>query len=595
MEQTLLGALPIYAQHLAEATGVKVVVQGSSASTDGGTVVIPFVKNGDAMLAFGYLAHECSHVRNTEMEVFRRTAPIPMRKNLLNILEDIRIERLSMDQYPGTEEDIRYLNRIVLLEPYSPEDVAANGPLGIINNAVLYGAYWKLQEPQLETPAKAYLAALSDLVGQTLADQIMATAYGTLQCASTQEVLVLVDEILNMLPSQEEQDKSPPPDESPEQSDDDQPKPDSSETDEGGEQGEGGDESGSGSDTGGNTDPESGKESSAGNSAGDGEGTGDSEDEGQGQQSQGTGTGGTKAGGDLDLRQMAMTASRADLEGLISDVGNAAGQLISQAAAHSGIEQTLPLVGRSKERSEHRATNSIARGRDQSSGLRQVLGGLLQAQVDCRVRLKRQGLKLDGSRIAMLRAGESRVFRSKTRAVRQSSAVQFLLDKSSSMHDSIVEVEAALYAVLAALEGLPLVSTGAVSFPDQGKACSLIKGHNESLSAAVRAGGFGGTPNGLTPLGAAFWAAAVSLLSAKQARSDRKLLFVLTDGVADNPHHARTMVKRLEASGVEVIGLGFGNADENVLRIVFSQYRVVGSVSQLRTKLFELVRGVLAA
>lgn len=138
MAKSLIGSLPYYAQHLAEQTGVKVVVQGTRAFTDGKTVTVPFSED-DLPLSFGFIAHECSHVRNTDMAVFGADAPVPFRKNLLNILEDIRIERLSMDQYPGTEDDIRYLNRKVLLDPFQPERVAQATDVEIIHNAILMG------------------------------------------------------------------------------------------------------------------------------------------------------------------------------------------------------------------------------------------------------------------------------------------------------------------------------------------------------------------------------------------------------------------------------------------------------------------------
>ncbi len=39
-----------------------------------------------------------------------------------------------MDQYPGTESDIRYLNRKVLLEPFRPEHVDDCPALHVIHN-----------------------------------------------------------------------------------------------------------------------------------------------------------------------------------------------------------------------------------------------------------------------------------------------------------------------------------------------------------------------------------------------------------------------------------------------------------------------------
>lgn len=621
MDNSLLRALPIYAQHLSEATGVKVVVNGDQAYTDGRTVVVPYVKNGDAQLSFGYIAHECSHVRNTDIEAFKKSLKVPMRKRLLNVLEDIRIERLSMDQYPGTEDDIRYLNRKVLLETYVAQDLAQAPPLHILHNALLYGAYWKLQEPQLEAPAKAYLSALVNVVGQPLADRIMDTACRTLQCANTGDVLVLVDEILAMLPSQEEQEpeqpKDEPQDDSQESSEDDPEKDqdgdaaagDSSEETDGqsdstdsSEPGDDGDQDGNTSDgegeeEEGSTDSESEQRTSSGSSeaADDGsnqdQGASQGQGAGEGQVGDTEGNGGTGIG----LREMAMTASEDDLQGLVSDVGDAAGQQLTAQAKRIGVENSLSIKGRTARRCSMSAGNSIRHGGEQSAGLRQVITGLLQAKVDCRVRLKRQGRRIDTGRIAMLKAGETRIFRSKARAERTSASVQFLLDKSYSMSEAIVEAEAALYAVLAAMEGVPLVSTGAISFPEQRSWCALIKSHNERLPAAVQAGGFGGIPDDNTPLTAALWAAAVELLSPKTVKSDRKILFVITDGQPDEVFNAKSMVLRLEDAGIEVIGLGFGGATNDVLSAVFRRYSNVGTVSNLRSTLFELVRGALAA
>lgn len=237
-------------------------------------------------------------------------------------------------------------------------------------------------------------------------------------------------------------------------------------------------------------------------------------------------------------------------------------------------------------------------GIEQSAGLRQCLNGLLQAQVDCRVRLKRQGKRIDTGRIAMMKGGETRVFRSKSRAERQSASIQILLDKSGSMKSAMDQAEAAVYAVLSALEGLPLVTTGAMSFPnkttDGVERCALIKSPKERLIRAVSEGGFGAMSEGGTPLAQALWPAAVEVLRAK---GEKKILFVITDG-GPNPgttHAAKEFIQRCEISGIEVIGLGFGDANEQILKLLFNQYCSVGEVANLKNSLFGLVREALAA
>lgn len=563
--QSLVGTLPIYAQHLAELTGVKVHVEGIQAKTDGKNVFVPFTED-DLPLSFGYIAHECSHVRNTDMGCFRDSSPTPFRKNLLNILEDIRIERLSMDQYPGTESDIRYLNRKVLLEPFRPEQVDDCPALHVIHNGILYGGYWLLQEPQLEVPAKAYLARMETLLGADLTDQILTLVKNTLTCESTTEVLALVDAIIDLLPSQ-----------------------DGGAGDEGKEKGqpESKQETSDGGQSG--SEPQDQSQPSSGSNAGD---------DGQetSQSSNGSGKPSPEAS---NLREQAKDATEADLKGLISEVGDKAGELLGRKAVRDGNPlRPFSLDGRGRNRSDQASVRRVQLGIEQSAGLRQCLNGLLQAQVDCRVRLKRQGKRIDTGRIAMMKGGETRVFRSKSRAERQSASIQILLDKSGSMKSAMDQAEAAVYAVLSALEGLPLVTTGAMSFPNKAndgvERCALIKSPKERLIRAVSEGGFGAMSEGGTPLAQALWPAAVEVLRAK---GEKKILFVITDGEpnAGTTHAAKEFIQRCEVSGIEVIGLGFGSANEHILKALFSQYRAVGEVANLKNSLFELVREALAA
>tara|TARA_R110000851_G_scaffold7950_1_gene30543 strand:- start:6979 stop:8877 length:1899 start_codon:yes stop_codon:yes gene_type:complete len=613
---TIQRAVPIYAQHLAETTGVKVVVNGAGAFTDGKVVNIPFIRDGDANLAFGFLSHECSHVRNTEMSVFHKAAATPMRKRLLNVLEDIRIERLSMDQYPGTEEDIRYLNRKVLLEPFVAESVEQASPTHVFHNAILYGTYWLVQEPQLEEPAKAYMAALSQLVGSDVCDLMFDIAKQCKECENTLEVLGLVDQIIALLPSKppESDDSSEPegedddqqqnggasaePDDSsePEGEDDDQQQNGgaSAEPDDSSEpEGEGDDQQQNG---GASAEPDNSSEpegedddqQQSGGASAEPDDSSEPDDEDDDDQSADCG-----AGNGINIQAAVQQATEEDLKDLISDIGNAAGELLNRELRDKGSRNAFTCRARSGYRNDTLSGSTVMIGTEASAGLRQVMNGLIQGQLNSRVRLKRQGMKIDTGRIAMLKAGETRVFRSKTEAVRQTAAVQFLLDKSGSMQQSMRQAEGAVYAVLKSLEGIPNVSTGAMAFPERDTSCALIKAHGERLNAAVQAGGFGALHQGLTPLGEAMWAAAEALVAPKTVKTDRKILFVITDGQPDDIGYAMQMVELCERSGIEVLGLGFGNATETTLRQVFKKYEVVGSVANLRTALFGAVRNKL--
>lgn len=51
----------------------------------------------------------------------------------------------------------------------------------------------------------------------------------------------------------------------------------------------------------------------------------------------------------------------------------------------------------------------------------------------------------------------------------------------------------------------------------------------------------------------------------------------------------------VEASGIDVIGLGFGGATQSILSRVFTKYRVVGTVANLKRELYQVVRESLQA
>lgn len=611
-KKTLMGSLPVYAQHLSEQTGVKVVVEGTQAYTDGAKVVVPFTES-DPELSFGYVAHECSHVRNTDMQCFGEAQAVPFRLAVLNILEDIRIERLSMDQYPGTEGDLNHLAKVVLGDRLDPAEVARKPALHVVHDTLLLAGRRQMLGQDLEQPATVMLQVHEKLLGAQLSARIMQKVGEVLQCDSTREVLALADAIIALLPSQEDQQDEEEQGEQDQEQQENQPQEgddaSASKPDSAAGEGEGESQSQSQGEEAGQ--PDSEPKNSAGDQAGDGQ---DDRQDGGSSRSQGGDTPaeaeGDDAAGDSgsqsgdhpsqeanDLREQAMQATAGDLQGLISEVGDKAAELLSQKARRDPCaRRLLSLAGRSCLRSDAASGRRVQLGLEQSSGLRQCLNGLLQAQVDCRVSLKRQGKRLDTSRIALLKAGETRVFRSKARAERQSAAIQFLLDKSGSMSGAMDEAEAALYAVLQAVENLPQVSTGAIAFPERGSdsvtRCALIKGHRERLHQAVRLGGFGAMHQGCTPLGEALWPAAVELLRAK---GERKILFVITDGEPDSPWLAQEMVERCENSGIDVIALGFGGATVDLLSRTFTRFRAVGQVSRLKQALFELVREVLVA
>lgn len=99
-------SLPTTASLLAEKMGIGVEFKGGTAPcTDSkSTICMPFLNDdadiGDRCCFLGSFIHECAHVRYTEAAVMCFTDDENL-KSLLNAVEDVRIEKLLRDAYPG--------------------------------------------------------------------------------------------------------------------------------------------------------------------------------------------------------------------------------------------------------------------------------------------------------------------------------------------------------------------------------------------------------------------------------------------------------------------------------------------------------------
>jgi nitric oxide reductase activation protein len=226
-----------------------------------------------------------------------------------------------------------------------------------------------------------------------------------------------------------------------------------------------------------------------------------------------------------------------------------------------------------------------------------VLLGLIQGSRDARPSARRSGKSIDGSRLARVSVGETRIFRKSEPTQRVNAAFEILLDASSSMgSDAMRNAEESVFALLSALEGIQGVTTGAMVFPRTGpggaSSVGVLKGHRQTLNQAVREKRFGIVADGCTPLAEAIWPAAGDLLAAK---GQRKVLVVITDGAPDSPHAATEMVTRCRESGIDVFCIAFGSIRESTLTAVFGRgaWRFLPDKSQLRSALDQLVRDVL--
>jgi len=84
MNHPLKNALPIVAAAYGEKFGVKVLIQGQDAFTDGERIVIPTANPDDPhyqQIAWGYLAHEAAHIRHTNFDISTGQTQMRRRRN----------------------------------------------------------------------------------------------------------------------------------------------------------------------------------------------------------------------------------------------------------------------------------------------------------------------------------------------------------------------------------------------------------------------------------------------------------------------------------------------------------------------------------
>ncbi|HEK2945310.1 VWA domain-containing protein [Alteromonadaceae bacterium A_SAG4] len=549
MNHPLKNALPIVAAAYGEKFGVKVLIQGQDAFTDGERIVIPTANPDDPhyqQIAWGYLAHEAAHIRHTNFEMVQKASSKPIRKALLNIIEDVRIENALAKDYPGIRRSISQVIEYMV----DTQQMCVPEQLEPASNLQA----WLLFRLRCHFLGQKALTPLYQVVDERVRQLFPAAAMSRLSAmltavpslGSTGEVLKLVDAIVAML-----EDESRPPQ-------------GESDVDNGNDIGQ--DASNDSNNSSDSQTPEA--DSSA---MGDAAETGDSDNSEQ-----------------ADNLRQALEASAAQFEP--DTFAQVAEVLSEQAEGHQGVTPlSLPQAEQAMLGDEAILTLSAS----ESAQIRARLRGMVQSSQDNRNHAKRHGLRVATHRLAASQAGESRLFIQRQPRIAPNAAVHLLVDISGSMGKPIgegnrkyfhVANEAAL-ALAMALEGIPGVVPAVSYFPGIHQEVSIALLPKQSVRH--RAACFDQKPRGCTPMAQAMWFAANSLLAQKQKR---KLMIVLTDGDPDDWAATHDIVDRCRRSGFELLGIGIQTRS---VEKFFPQSIVINDVKDLKRELFEVTQQLL--
>nr|ALJ83505.1 plasmid associated protein [Vibrio alginolyticus] len=549
MNHPLKNALPIVAAAYGEKFGVKVLIQGQDAFTDGERIVIPTANPDDPhyqQIAWGYLAHEAAHIRHTNFDMVKKASSKPIRKALLNIIEDVRIENELAKDYPGTRRSISQVIEYMvdtqqMCVPEQPE------PASNLQAWLLFRLRCHFLGQKALTPLyQAVDERVRQLFPAAAMSRLSAMLTAVPSLASTGEVLKLVDAIVAML----EEESRPPQDES---------------------DSDGGDDIGQYASNDSNNSSDSQIPETDSSATGDVAETGDSDHSDQ-----------------ADNLRQALEASAAQFEP--DTFAQVAEVLSEQAEGHQGVTPlSLPQAEQSMLGDEAILTLSAS----ESAQIRARLRGMVQSSQDNRNHAKRHGLRVATHRLAASQAGESRLFIQRQPRIAPNAAVHLLVDISGSMGKPIgegnrkyfhVANEAAL-ALAMALEGIPGVVPAVSYFPGIHQEVSIALLPKQSVRH--RAACFDQKPRGCTPMAQAMWFAANSLLAQKQKR---KLMIVLTDGDPDDWAATHDIVDRCRRSGFELLGIGIQTRS---VEKFFPQSIVINDVRDLKRELFEVTQQLL--
>ncbi|EGR3958211.1 VWA domain-containing protein [Vibrio parahaemolyticus] len=549
MNHPLKNALPIVAAAYGEKFGVKVLIQGQDAFTDGERIVIPTANPDDPhyqQIAWGYLAHEAAHIRHTNFDMVQKASSKPIRKALLNIIEDVRIENELAKDYPGTRRSISQVIEYMV----DTQQMCVPEQLEPASNLQA----WLLFRLRCHFLGQKSLTPLYQAVDERVRQLFPAAAMSRLSAmltavpslASTGEVLKLVDAIVAML----EEESRPPQDES---------------------DADGGDDIGQDVSNDSNNSSDSQTPETDSSAMGDAAETGDSDNADQ-----------------ADNLRQALEASAAQFEP--DTFAQVAEVLSEQAEGHQGVTPlSLPQAEQAMLGDEAILTLSAS----ESAQIRARLRGMVQSSQDNRNHAKRHGLRVATHRLAASQAGESRLFIQRQPRIAPNAAVHLLVDISGSMGKPIgegnrkyfhVANEAAL-ALAMALEGIPGVVPAVSYFPGIHQEVSIALLPKQSVRH--RAACFDQKPRGCTPMAQAMWFAANSLLAQKQKR---KLMIVLTDGDPDDWAATHDIVDRCRRSGFELLGIGIQTRS---VEKFFPQSIVINDVKDLKRELFEVTQQLL--
>jgi hypothetical protein len=554
MSAVMRGAVPVVCNMLAGTLGVKVVWGDfHTASTDGKVVKLPNLPlegKDVGRWVYGYVAHEAGHIRETDFRMW--PGHDPMLKDIANILEDPRIERVMCVRYPGVRAWLADLTDALLGAGKLGIIDADDPPARQVRKWLMYcTGYEMMGYDCLQQMAAQQSRLMAQIFAPDQFAELLAGVQDAQTARSTAEVIAAAARIVKVLKEADPPREEPSPDEA-------------------GDEGE----------------QQSRQQPARSEGVAVQDVQGDNVAVATPEQLRG-------------LRAALATVAHPGQWGVDpTDKGGMVEEHLAdvidearRAACHGGRHVRMPAVFVDRARVDGCA--AIASIRRESTAIRARLEELVQDATATLHSPARAGRRLLRDAGVRMMCGNLRAFDRRSGGLDVDAAVHLLQDVSTSMRLRLGAANAATTALCVSFADIEGVDTAVSAFPYpvptlggvDHEGVRLLKAFDEDYrDAAGRIASL--QVNGDTPLANALLHSHQLLL---ERRRERRIALVVTDGQPDSVDEALQVVRAGRLAGIEHFGIGIG-VD---LGHLFGTFVRIETVADLTRQVVQLVRDAL--
>jgi len=178
--------------------GVKVVIGGKGAYTDGNTIHLPALplESNETIIGLvrGYIDHEAAHIRETRFDWLRLANLTPLEMHIWNTFEDWRVEHRLARLFPGCRQNFNWLIKHLFGDA---SEKTADPAMAILNWLLLSVRAWDVsslngQRDEVGSFVEVHYPGLTARLNSVLKK---VNAY----CDSTQDCILYAREVVSIL------------------------------------------------------------------------------------------------------------------------------------------------------------------------------------------------------------------------------------------------------------------------------------------------------------------------------------------------------------------------------------------------------------